>query len=125
MIDRFNDMAHWLIIHGTKNMFITTDEFLIRCPACEKHSWADVAVRCSYFHFYYVPLFPTGKEADVICQECGMKRYGIPLGEYLLSNYKEVKKRFKTPWFAYTGLLIILFIILTSVIAGAIESWRN
>ena len=68
-----------LIIYGTKEHPIGMDEFLVKCPACETHQWADVMVVGHYFHFYYLPFFPTGKEANVVCSNCGLKRYGIPL----------------------------------------------
>jgi hypothetical protein len=108
-----------IIIFGEKQTPIGLDEFLVKCPSCETHSWADVMVTSHYFHFYYLPISPTDKDANVICKTCGLKRYGIPFDQNLISNYNEVKSRYRHPWFTYSGLaIIILIIILIIVTAG-------
>lgn len=108
-----------IAIFGEKETPIGVDEFLVKCPSCETHSWADVMVVSHYFHFYFLPFFPTGKDANVICKTCGLKRYGISFNQNLISNFNEVKSQYRHPWFTYIGLAIIISIILL-IIAGSI-----
>jgi hypothetical protein len=108
------------IYFGTREAIIGSDEFLIRCPACETHNYADVMVVSKYFHIYFIPMFPYAKEANIICQKCGLKRYGIPFEERLFSDFKEIKKRFKHPWYTYFFISFVLFVILTKLLFSAI-----
>lgn len=108
-----------LVIFGEKETPIGLNEFLIKCPSCETHSWADIMVVSHYFHFYFLPLFPTYKDANVICKTCGLKRYRTSFDQKLISNYNEVKSQYRHPWFSYIGLTIIILIILL-IIIGAI-----
>src|SRR5487761_2397662 len=97
-----------LIIFGVGQTPIGLDEFLIKCPSCETNSWAEIMVVSHYFHFFWIPFFPTEKDANVICKTCGLKRYGMSFDKNLISNYNEVKGKFRHPWFTYIGLTIII-----------------
>ena len=101
-----------IIIYGNKETPIGLDEFLVKCPSCETHSWADVMVLSNYFHIYWIPMFPFDKNANIICKKCGLKRYGRAFDVSLISNYNEIKPQFRHPWFTYAGVgtLTILFI---------------
>jgi len=107
-----------LIIFGVRQTPIGTDELLIKCPSCEKHSWADVMVVSKYFHFFWIPFFPTEKELNIICKECGLKRYGLYFDSNLISNFEEVKEKFRHPWFTYIGVTLIIALILTVILAA-------
>ena len=106
-----------LIIYGVRQTPIGLDEFLIKCPSCETYSWADIMVISHYFHFYFIPFFPTDKNANVICKTCGLKRYEMSFDKKLISNYDEVKGNYRHPWFTYIGLTVIILIIGSIVIA--------
>lgn len=110
-----------LIISGTKQTFINLDEFLIKCPSCETDSWADVMVMSEYYHFYYVPIFPIDKQANVVCKKCGLKRYGIGFNNKLIKNLEEVKHQYKHPWFTYIGVAIALFLVTMFIIKALTE----
>lgn len=105
-----------LVIFGEKEIPIGLDEFLIKCPSCKTSSWADILVVNHYFHFYFLPFFPTGKDANVICKTCGLKRYGISFHKKLISNYSQIKSQYRHPWFTYVGVIIIVLIILLIII---------
>ena len=106
-----------ILIHGTQKTAINVDEFLVRCPSCEAHNVADVMVSSLYFHLYWIPMFPYDKEATVICQKCGLQRNGLSFDSKLLSNYEEVKSKFKHPFFTYIGAAVFASIILLSILS--------
>ena len=107
-----------LIIFGVRQTPIGLDKFLIKCPSCETNSWADIMVVSHYFHFFWIPFFPTEKEANVICKTCRLKRYGMAFDKNLISNYNEVKGKFRHPWFTYIGLIILILIFLAIITAA-------
>lgn len=109
-----------IIIYGNKQTPIGFDEFLVKCPCCETHSWADVMVLSNYYHMYWIPMFPFDKNANIICKECGLKRYGRSFDSNLISNYREVKSNFRHPWFTYLGVGILSLLFLAVIVAAII-----
>jgi hypothetical protein len=107
-----------LIIFGVRQTAIGIDELLIKCPSCEKHSWADVMIVSKYFHFFWIPFFPTEKELNIICKECGLKRYGLYFDSNLIGNFAEVKDKFRHPWFTYIGLTLVISLILMVILTA-------
>jgi hypothetical protein len=109
-------------VWGIRETPIGVDEYLLKCPSCESHSWADVMVLSRYQHCYFVPMWPIAKEANVICRKCGLKRIGIAFDGRLMDNFEEVKSRYRHPWFCYIGItLFSLFtfaVLLTQYIPG-------
>jgi len=93
--------------YGLERTPIGIGEFLVKCPHCETDQWADVLVSSVYSHFYFIPLYPTDKDAMVVCKKCGLKRFGVPLNSNLVSNYQEVKKLYRHRWFTYIGAIIV------------------
>src|SRR3569833_445176 len=105
------------LIYGTLETPIAVDEFFIRCPSCEKDSPADAMIVSRYFHLYYIPIYPMGKEANIICKQCGIKRYGLPFDADLISNYEEVKMKFKNPLFTYLGVILIASLVFLLILS--------
>ena len=108
----------FLIKVGIKTAIIDVGEYLIKCPSCETNSWADVMVISNYWHIFFIPVFPTDKEATTICKKCGLRRNGIPFDQKLINNFGEIKDLYRHPWYTYavTGFTGIIILI---VIAGA------
>ena len=107
-----------LVIYGVQQTPIGLDEFLIKCPSCETYSWADTMVVSHYFQIYFVPFFPTEKDANVICKTCGLKRYAMSFDQNLISHYNEVKRNYRHPWFTYIGLAVVVLIVVSIVVAA-------
>lgn len=63
-----------IVFYGSKRTVIDLGEYLVKCPSCHTHQWADVMVYSVYNHIYWIPIVPTGKEAFVVCHKCGLKR---------------------------------------------------
>lgn len=109
-----------IIFFGNKQTPIGLDEFLIKCPSCETHNWADVMVLSNYYHLYWVPMFPFEKNANIICKKCGLKRYGRSFDESLISNFNDVSNKFKHPLFTYASAGTLTFLFLAIFLASAL-----
>jgi hypothetical protein len=108
-----------MIIHfGISEVPINVDEFLINCPSCGKHSWADILVISKYFQIFLLPFLPIDKEVNVQCKTCGLKRNGIPFDRKLISNYDEIKNQFRHSWKLHIGFTLLLVIIISVIIAS-------
>jgi hypothetical protein len=105
----------FIIIYGVKITPICVDDFLIKCPSCETHSWAEILIISKYIHIFFIPFFPKEKEANVVCKKCGLRRYNMTVSSKLIENIADYKKKFRHPWFTFTGSAIIVALILWAV----------
>lgn len=92
-----------IVFYGTKIIPVGVDEFFIKCPVCESHQYADVMIESHYYHFYFIPMMPYDKTALIICQNCGLKRNRMDFSDQWFSNYKEIRSKFRHPWYAWLG----------------------
>ena len=95
---------------------IDIEESLMKCPSCEHDTWSELMVISNYYHFSFVPIFPTSREVNVICGECGFKRYGVPFDLIHFNKYNEMKNKFRHSWYTYIGIGIPIIIILIVII---------
>ena len=109
------------IKYGIATSPIDIGEYLIKCPACESDQWADVMILSNYYYYFVVPIFPVSKEANISCKKCGLKRYGASFNSDLLSNYEDIKNKYRHPWFAYIGVGILLFPIIIVFISSIFD----
>jgi hypothetical protein len=107
----------FFIKFGTTSSPIDIGEYMVKCPACESHQWADVMVLSNYAYFFVIPVCPVGKEANIICKKCGLKRYGSSFDSRLISEYETVKKKYRHPWFTYIGVGIIAIPLLVWILS--------
>jgi C4-type Zn-finger protein len=89
----------FFITPGTAKAAIGVGEHMMSCPHCESDQYADTMVYSLYWNIAGIPMFPYGKEANVICSHCGYNRYGVVFGPKLISNFDEIKRQHRHPWF--------------------------
>lgn len=104
--------------YGVHNANIGMGEFMVYCPSCEADNFADFMTTSNYYHFYLVPIFPFEKEANIVCQKCGLKRYNVPFNSNVVQNIHEIKGKFKHPWYTYAFLIVLAFFTLIIVLFG-------
>jgi len=109
--------------YGIKTAIIGIGEYLVKCPSCESHNWADVMVVSNYYHFTYIPMFPMYKDATVYCKKCGLRRNGVPFNTTLIPDYSEIKKLYRNPWYTYIGISIAVSFIVLCLIVAAIRAF--
>ena len=106
-----------IFVFGRRHATIGMDEFLLRCPSCESHQYADVMILSNYYHLYFIPIFPFDKHANIICNKCGYKRYGVAFDDRIFSNYEEIKRKYRHPFYTYTGIVILGIVLIGSVLS--------
>lgn len=94
-----------MIVWGSSSLNIKAKNLGAACRACESGSVSLSAVQ-QVFTLYWIPLIPLKKIKQVVCQSCSTT-YPVELyAEYL--GPRETK--FKTPWYSFSGLIIIALV---------------
>lgn len=109
------------LFFGTREIPVGMDEYQVRCPSCEGYSPADIMIVSKYFDFFWLPLFPIDKDANVICKTCGLKRFGMNFDSGLIPNYSNVKRNFRHPWFTYIGGVLLILILVIAIFAALLN----
>jgi hypothetical protein len=107
---------------GENKIIIGVDELLVYCPSCESAQWSDIMVTGKYFHLYWIPILPVDKEVNIICRNCGLKRYGLPFNQKVFSDYEEIKSRFPHPWFNYIGIGVVILFVLVMLLTQLLKN---
>ena len=108
-----------LFIYGSrKKMIGASDAFLYKCPYCEETNTTSIAFFSNYYHIFFIPIFPFGKEAYASCSNCGAARSDNKFGPELVKQTKEMEGKFKPPFYLYTWLILFgLLILLIFIVA--------
>ncbi len=96
------------IIYGRANMKIGFGEEMTRCPYCESDSTADVFVYGTYFHIFWLPMFPVNKDVNLTCHRCGGKRVGLIFNKNLFKYPNHLNHSYRYKWYSYIGLALVL-----------------
>jgi len=93
-----------LILVGTNNKIIKKGNFKHTiCPNCREVSAFDYIVFSKYAHLTYIPLFPVGKDAVVICENCDETIDINDFDDTTLSKLAQENNNLKNPVWMYFG----------------------
>lgn len=106
-------------IHGKKSAKIKSDtNHQHICQQCKDFD-LDVKVYRTYFHVFFLPLFPIGcKEVKIRCNNCGEPKWILALQQH----YEKVSR---TPFYLYGAAIFIAAAILAGVVSGTINGKNN
>lgn len=83
------------------------------CPCCAKDNTIYILPYQIYFHIFWVPTFPMGKDYTVYCNSCGK--------EFLPAYFpmtSRVRGQLETPKWTFLGLLIAAGFFILTVLFG-------
>ncbi|MFT6746026.1 MAG: hypothetical protein ACJAZ2_000364 [Glaciecola sp.] len=101
-----------MILFGRKahHLGLTTSK-KIPCEKCAKKHLA-ISVFQKYFHILWLPMFPIKKECASQCIKC----QNVLIEKRFSDKSKEIaitlKKKYKTPFFAFSGIFLGFLILL-------------
>lgn len=105
-----------IILFGVKsymaNDFIYTNR---KCRHCGSEDSITVLPYHKYFHIFGIPVVPIGKEYEITCHKCDST-----LNEYQV-DVEDIKKSVRTPFWTFTGLIIIIIFAGSFIIKNAID----
>lgn len=108
---------------GTKRIMIGIyDPFPFQCPNCKQLSTVNFAFYSEYFHYWYIPIFPQEKDGFAKCENCSFTINSLKYNRLTKHDYKEISKKFKHPFYTYTGITLILLPIAIIIIMALFSS---
>ena len=120
-----------IFLFGIKRNLLARDLLeACECPNCKKDNQLVASRYGSYFHFFFIPIFPTGKSLDVQCMYCQKKYDGSYLSPTLLNavQKKVTLRETKRPLWHSMGcfmILAFLFLILIMVLVALYKQKTN
>lgn len=109
-----------LFLYGKRSMIIKKyADHTHACPHCRALN-LEVKVEKSYFHLFFIPVFPVnGKFAHISCVSCG-NLYKDPVSEedFYIELEDEYEKRTRSPIYLYSGLILIAALVLFIIVSN-------
>jgi len=103
---------------GTKELLLAVhDPYPFQCPSCKELNTVDFAITCEYFHIWYIPVFPTGKDGNAKCSHCDFRVSTLKFNKNTKELFKEIKRKYRYPFYLYTGISILLLPFVAGLIA--------
>ena len=88
----------------------------LNLPELEQFPNAVFQVAQSYFHLFYIPVFPMGKRYDLVMDK---KTYHVPPSLMKMVNPEQINVRGK--WYAWLLPILILLLLASVKISGAVK----
>jgi len=101
-----------MIIFGTRGKALSGDALQAVCRSCGNSSHISFGV-LRYFHIFWIPVFPTKKEAGLECQHCKYTLLGKDMPNEFKDKIKESIFPFKRTLPYFTGLILFAVLIVS------------
>lgn len=109
-----------MIFYGRKaNKIGEIDIDHTSCTYCNQNDTQRISVFGKYFHLYWIPFFPIGKEVVAECTHCKRTIRENEFSPALKSAYRQYRTSVKRPYWHWTGIGVIAFIVVLSNIINA------
>jgi zinc-ribbon family len=97
-----------LIIFGSKGRVIGQEPVRKHtCENCGKQGDSVMVVTARYFHIYWIPFFPIGKQTVCVCGNCKALKEQNEMSNALTERIQDIKNSVKIPVYHWSGLIII------------------
>ncbi|UAY52995.1 zinc-ribbon domain-containing protein [Ferruginibacter albus] len=110
-------------LFGTNKSKLKHKYFLknCKCPVCGQLNTLDGSVTGRYFHLFFIPLFPAGKEKSAKCSHCNStineKSFTPEMKqEFMIASAENPNK---TPFWHGCGCLAIVLLVLVILLSAA------
>jgi hypothetical protein len=100
-----------MLIYGWASKTLKTARFKgDKCSNCQSEE-RFIIVSASYAHIFWIPLFPYKKSLEIGCASCSQTYAAKNASDDLKGIAKKLKASVKTPWYLYSGLIIVALLI--------------
>lgn len=109
-----------MIIFGTRTKFLNAVSTQHTCNHCNTGK-LNLVYTGSYFHIFWIPMFPLGKQGMTQCPHCKQtltERELAPQSRTYLNNQKGSAKR---PLTHFSGLILIGVLVLAVILINAFD----
>ena len=115
-----------MIIFGIREARLLTTVFEDKlCPQCGQEGSVACTVFSKHAHVFWIPFFPIGKRGLIWCTQCGHTfKHASEVEPTLQKQITDFKQSQKAPFWQWTGLLLMIGIMVYAMISGFLET-RN
>ncbi len=107
-----------IFFFGTRSSTLLTDKLShANCAYCNKPDTIYASVTSSYFHIFWIPVFPIDKKYYSHCVHCKQTLTGNQMPATYHNAVSEIAQRTKTPIWQFIGLILLSIPILFIIIA--------
>jgi transcription elongation factor Elf1 len=93
-----------------------------QCPNCKSINSVSFGIESTYFHVWYIPVFPTEKDGFARCDSCDFKVNSIKYNKQTRDEYRQViRKKVKHPFYVYTISLIFGGLIVAGILVSILN----
>jgi len=108
-----------MIIFGSKNTQLDAFHSQTRkCSVCGSSNSIIIHVLSSYFHIFWIPIFPFLKVGITECTHCKHTMKQAEMPEDVLREVKEAKRRSQTKLWEFSGLLLAVLVVAFLILSG-------
>lgn len=110
-----------MVIYGTNSPKTKSSPFPNhQCTNCGREE-THVIIRSHYFHVFWIPIIPFKKSLKIVCASCKHINKPSEVNQEIKAFTRELKSSVKHPWYAFSGLTIILLAIIFFNIQGYVQ----
>lgn len=114
-----------MIVYGTKGTQIAKELLVDKCPNCGTQNSVELYIFQKYAHVFWIPFFPIGKTAVSQCGHCKQALKLKEMPPVLQDDYQRMKQQSKTPVWTFSGLALVVLLIVIGVVTSRNNDARN
>lgn len=92
----------------------------VECESCKQNT-THVGIHSSYFHIFWIPVFPFSKKATLVCESCHHVTDEKNMASDFKAKIKALKSTVPLPKYQFSGLAIILALVVYFSIQGFVK----
>ncbi len=114
-----------MIIYGTKGEKLAQEIIATTCPNCGEQNSIQMYVFQKYAHLFWIPFFPMRKTGSSHCNQCSQVLKLEDMPPSLMAPYHILKAKTRTPIWMFSGLAIVLLLIIIGVVSDIKKDEKN
>ncbi len=94
------------------------------CPACGAEN-SFIVVDASYFHVFWIPIFPYNKKLRIVCGDCGHTMKPKEVSQEVRQFAKQLKSKVKIPVWMFSGVGVVTLLIVYGIISSFLNGQKE
>lgn len=108
-----------IFFFGTRSSTLLTEKLAdTSCTYCKEQDTIFITVTSSYFHIFWIPIFPIGKKYYSHCVHCKQTLTSNQMPVTYKDGLAEISQKVKTPVWQFIGLMLIAIPVLFGIFSA-------
>ena len=112
--------------YGTRTVTIGIhDPVFFQCPNCKRINTVSYVITSTYYHFWYIPIFPFEKDGYACCSDCRFKIESLKYSRHTKEEFKDLRKKYRHPFYTYIFAALFISPFAIGIISNLIKTYFN